>query len=104
MGVAEASAEAVLAEAGSYGILSKFQIVEFCINFIISEFLNSAAGIEKQHERLVVASIFSVRLEGSNLEASEVPSLLRWCFHPSQPASSSANTAAATFKFKNSIV
>ena len=55
MGAAEVSAEAVLAEAGSYGILSKFQIVEFYLNFIISEFLNSAASIEKQHERLVVA-------------------------------------------------
>ncbi|WP_298788999.1 hypothetical protein [uncultured Campylobacter sp.] len=85
-------------------IASKFQIVEFYLNFIISEFLNSVASIEKQHERLVVASIFSVRSERSNLEASEVPSLLRWCFHPSQPASSSANTAAATFKFKNFII
>ncbi len=50
---------------------------------------------------LSLPSIFSLRSEGSNLEASEVPSLLRWCFHPSQPESSSANTAAATFKFKN---
>ena len=55
MGAAEASVEAVLAEAGSYGILSKFQIVEFHLNFKISEFLNSATCVEKQHERLVVA-------------------------------------------------
>ena len=55
MGAAEASAEAVLAEAGSYGILSKFQIVEFYLNFKILEFLNSATCVEKQHERLVVA-------------------------------------------------
>lgn len=55
MGAAEASEEAVLAEAGSYGILSKFQIVEFCINFKILEFLNSATCVEKQHERLIIA-------------------------------------------------
>ena len=36
-------------------IASKFQIVEFCINFKILEFLNSATCVEKQHERLVVA-------------------------------------------------
>ena len=63
MGAAEVSAEAVLAEAGSYGILSKFQIVEFYLNFKILKFLNSATCVEKQHERLVVASIFSVRGE-----------------------------------------
>lgn len=55
MGAAEASAEAVLAEAGSYVILSKFQIVEFCINSKIAEFLNSATCVEKQHEQFVVA-------------------------------------------------
>ena len=55
MEAVEVSAEAVLAGAGSYGILSKFQIVEFCINFKILEFLNSATCVEKQHERLVVA-------------------------------------------------
>ncbi len=55
MGAAEASAEAVLAGAGSCGILSKFQIVEFCINFKILEFLNSATCVEKQHERLIIA-------------------------------------------------
>ncbi len=55
MGAAEVSAEAVLAEVGSYGILSKFQIVEFCINSKIAEFLKSATCVEKQHERLVVA-------------------------------------------------
>ena len=47
VGAAEASAEAVLAEAGSYGILSKFQIVEFYLNFKILEFLNSATYVEK---------------------------------------------------------
>ena len=55
VGAAEVSAEAVLAEAGSYGILSKFQIVEFYLNLKISQFLNSAASIEKQHERLIIA-------------------------------------------------
>lgn len=38
MGAAEASEEAVLAEAGNCRILSKFRIVEFCINFKISKF------------------------------------------------------------------
>ena len=55
MGAAEASAGAVLAGAGSYGILLKFQIVEFCINSKIAEFLNSATCVEKQHKGLVVA-------------------------------------------------
>ena len=104
MGAAEASAEAVLAEAGSHRNFIKIpnhRILSKFYNFRISKF---GCWYRKQHERLVVASIFSVRSEGSNLEASEVPSLLRWCFHPSQPASSNANTAAATFKFKNFII
>ena len=49
MEAAEVSAEAVLAGAGSYGILSKFQIVEFYLNFKIG------CWYKKQHERLVVA-------------------------------------------------